>query len=31
MNLELNALMVAVFFAPMALLVAGNVMEQLGI
>jgi hypothetical protein len=27
MNTELNALMIAVFFAPMALLVLGNVME----
>ena len=27
MNLELNTLMMAVFFAPMALLVLGNVME----
>ena len=27
--MNLNTLMLAVFFAPMALLVAGNVMEQL--
>ena len=27
MNLELNTLMVAVFFAPMTLLVLGNVLE----
>ena len=27
MNLALNALMIAVFFAPMALLVLGNVMD----
>ena len=30
MNLELNTLMVAVFFAPMALLVLGNVMDLAG-
>jgi hypothetical protein len=30
MNLELNTLMVAVFFAPMALLVLANVMDLAG-